>query len=216
MSKLTAERQISAPGGANRSIGHMTVLHSTVTSRILELGGSINDSEPTLGDSLAAIDLPPLFSQEAVFEDFDGSCDDEKRALFRAAILSESVDYTTDVLPLLTSTFKVFYHRGPYPKSVAVDLATWALTEDEREHVMTVAKAQNLLCYEFGFWDGWWPDSYYIFMTDPNPENPTVISTDHEVSWKVNHVHAEGSLEEFLQRFMTPVEALAGLRETVL
>ncbi|MFW1644936.1 hypothetical protein [Acinetobacter guillouiae] len=44
-------------------------------------------------------------------------------------------------------------------------------------------------------------------MSDPDPENPTLFGTDHEVFFtEVTH---EGSLEDFFNRCMTPSELIS-------
>jgi hypothetical protein len=58
-----------------------------------------------------------------------------------------------------------------------------------------------LLFTSYGF-----PDSYYIALSDPNPENPTLFGTDHEVFFR--EVTNEGNLEDFLNTFMTKEELL--------
>ena len=57
------------------------------------------------------------------------------------------------------------------------------------------------IAYSYGF-----PDGYYICLSDPNPENPTVFGTDHEVYFY--EITNEGTFEEFLQRFYTKNEFL--------
>ena len=57
------------------------------------------------------------------------------------------------------------------------------------------------LFYSYGF-----PDHYYICIDDPNQENPTVFGTDHEEFFM--EVTNEGSLEEFMQKFMTSQELI--------
>lgn len=49
-----------------------------------------------------------------------------------------------------------------------------------------------------------YPDHLYIALSDPNPENPTLFGTDHEVFFsKVDNM---GSLEDYLNTLMTPEE----------
>jgi len=57
------------------------------------------------------------------------------------------------------------------------------------------------LFYSYGF-----PDNYYICLTDPNQENPTLFGTDHEEYFR--EVTNEGSFEDFLNTFMTKNELL--------
>lgn len=49
-----------------------------------------------------------------------------------------------------------------------------------------------------------YPNYYYICLSDLNPENPIVWSTDHEVFF--TDVTNEGALEDFLNKFMTKEE----------
>lgn len=57
------------------------------------------------------------------------------------------------------------------------------------------------LFYSYGF-----PDTYYIAVSDPHPENPTLFGTDHEVYFR--EVTNEGTLEDFLHGCMTKEELL--------
>ncbi len=53
--------------------------------------------------------------------------------------------------------------------------------------------------YAYGF-----PDNLFICLTDPNPENPIVYGTDHEVFF--DEITKQGTLEEFFNSFMTKEE----------
>jgi len=46
-----------------------------------------------------------------------------------------------------------------------------------------------------------YPDHSYICLSDPNPENPTVFGTDHEVFF--SEITNEGSLKEFLDNLLS-------------
>jgi len=59
-----------------------------------------------------------------------------------------------------------------------------------------------------------YPDSFYVCVRDPTPDNPTVFSTDHEIFFQ--EVTNEGSLEAFFQRFLTPTELLALVHQQLL
>src|SRR4051812_7162428 len=78
------------------------------------------------------------------------------------------------------------------------DFAEWNgdFTDDETD-LTEIIKVTNdtspdfiLLFTSYGF-----PDSYYIALSDPNPENPTLFGTDHEVFFR--EVTNEGNLEDF-------------------
>lgn len=82
---------------------------------------------------------------------------------------------------------------------------------DEHEIRETV-NAGNLeficICYSYGF-----PDQYFVCLTDPIPENPTVYGTDHEVFFQ--EINNEGTLEEFFKRFLTKDEFLKSVEHYI-
>nr|WP_314559268.1 hypothetical protein [uncultured Capnocytophaga sp.] len=51
-----------------------------------------------------------------------------------------------------------------------------------------------------------YPDHLYIALPDPNPENPTLFGTDHEVFF--SEVDNMGCLEDYLNTLMTPEELI--------
>ncbi|MGG5506454.1 MULTISPECIES: hypothetical protein [unclassified Myroides] len=57
------------------------------------------------------------------------------------------------------------------------------------------------LFYSYGF-----PDQLYISLDDPQPDNPTVFGTDHEVFF--GEITNEGSLEVYFNQFMTRKELI--------
>ena len=61
------------------------------------------------------------------------------------------------------------------------------------------------LAHSYGF-----PDTYFICLSDPNPDNPTVFGTDHEEFFRA--ITNQGSLADFWQRFMPKEELLERLQ----
>ncbi len=59
--------------------------------------------------------------------------------------------------------------------------------------------------YAYGF-----PDNLFICLTDPNPENPTVYGTDHEVFF--DEITKQGTLEEFFNSFISKQELVELLK----
>lgn len=57
------------------------------------------------------------------------------------------------------------------------------------------------LFYRYSF-----PDHYYLCLSDPDPENPTLFGTDHEVFFR--EVIDRGCLEDFFNHCMTPEELI--------
>lgn len=49
-------------------------------------------------------------------------------------------------------------------------------------------------------------DNYYICLSDPNQENPTLFGADHEKFFR--ELTNEGNLEDFLSKFITKDELL--------
>lgn len=56
-----------------------------------------------------------------------------------------------------------------------------------------------------------YPDNFYICLSDPDKENPTLFGTDHTVFFR--EVTNEGTLEDFLNTFMTKDELLEIVRK---
>lgn len=75
----------------------------------------------------------------------------------------------------------------------------------EESEIREVVTGEDLdftcICYSYGF-----PDQYFICLTDPNQENPTVYGTDHEVFFQ--EIENEGTLEEFFKGFLAKDEFL--------
>ncbi|MGJ1194946.1 hypothetical protein ACR777_03130 [Sphingobacterium spiritivorum] len=97
----------------------------------------------------------------------------------------------------------------PFREGTA-DFEEWNndFTNEEETDLNEIIKVTNdktpdfiELFYSYGF-----PDNYYICLSDPNQENPTLFGTDHEVYFR--EVTNEGNLEDFLNTFMTKEELL--------
>src|SRR6218665_774417 len=82
----------------------------------------------------------------------------------------------------------------------------------EESEIREVVKGRDLdficICYSYGF-----PDHFFICLTDTNPENPTVYSTDHEVFF--SEIEDEGTFEEFLKRYLTKEEFLKIVKDYI-
>ncbi|MBZ4192672.1 hypothetical protein [Niabella beijingensis] len=62
-------------------------------------------------------------------------------------------------------------------------------------------------------WSSGYPDVYFICLSDKNPDNPTVYSTDHEVFF--TEIEEEGNLETFFNSFFTRDELAVEIRRVV-
>jgi hypothetical protein len=97
------------------------------------------------------------------------------------------------------------------------DFAEWNtdFTDEKETDLSEIIKVTNdktpdfiELFYSYGF-----PDNYYICLSDPNQENPTLFGTDHEVYFR--EVTNEGNLEDFLNTFMTKDELLEIVKKRI-
>jgi hypothetical protein len=90
------------------------------------------------------------------------------------------------------------------------DFEEWNIdfTEDDSIDLKKVVKLTKNKKPDFInlFYNYSYPDHHYICLSDPNPENPTVFGTDHEVFF--GELTNEGNLEDFLDRFMTKDELI--------
>ena len=58
-----------------------------------------------------------------------------------------------------------------------------------------------------------YPDHFYVSLEDPDQNNPTVFSTDHEVFF--TEIDNEGSLDKFLDGFLTKEEFLEVVKDYI-
>ena len=75
------------------------------------------------------------------------------------------------------------------------------LVDEEEVKAIVEGSEMEFIClfYFYGY-----PDHFFVCTTDPDQSNPKVYSTDHEVYF--SEIECEGSLEDFLDRFMTKDE----------
>lgn len=111
------------------------------------------------------------------------------------------------------SPYGQMFYRGnkftPYTKGTK-DYKEWIaiFSDDEMVNLTTINKVCNDSTLEFVeiMFSNGFPDAYYICLSDPNPNNPTVFSTDHEEFFY--EIYNEGTLEEFLNNFLLQDEFL--------
>lgn len=200
-------------------------MKQTILDRIKALGGDISQVKgKSLAEDLIAIRFSTVLypkpedtpwaeadDQEPIYglgEYVDGHQEliaTDKQSFFNKMI----ADYYVDTEEGRGQVFWTALPFTPY-KEGTEDYEEWSsdfLCEDEVDF-SEVTKATGLkhpdmiqLFYSYGF-----PDHYYICVEDPNQENPTLFGTDHEVFFR--EVTNEGSLEEFMNTFMTPQELI--------
>ncbi|MCR4031837.1 MULTISPECIES: hypothetical protein [Flavobacterium] len=106
---------------------------------------------------------------------------------------------------------QMFWEVSPFTpfKQGTPDFDEWNSDfTDESTDLTEIIKVTNdptpdfiLLVTSYSF-----PDNFYITLSDPNPENPTLFGTDHEVFFR--EVTNEGNLEDFMNSFMSKEEVL--------
>ncbi|MBB6370099.1 hypothetical protein [Chryseobacterium shigense] len=82
------------------------------------------------------------------------------------------------------------------------------LVDETEVREIVQGSEMDFICiiYSYGY-----PDHYFVCLTDPDQENPTVYSTDHEVFFQ--EIENEGTLEKFLERYMTKEEFVEVVKE---
>lgn len=89
----------------------------------------------------------------------------------------------------------------------AADFEDLGVDLSEVEKVTGEARPDFIqIFYSYGY-----PDQLYLCLADPDPDNPTLFGTDHEVFFQ--EVSNQGSFEDFLNRLMTPEELIAIVRK---
>ncbi len=75
------------------------------------------------------------------------------------------------------------------------------LVEEEQLRETIAGTELDFICifHAYGY-----PDHFFVCLTDPQPDNPTVYSTDHEQFF--SELENEGPLEDFLKRYMTKAQ----------
>lgn len=181
-----------------------------ILKRIGDLGGNIDNVKGnSLQDDLESIEFknplyPIHFNDE--FYGIDAFYDNNKQI------------YSTNKQEFYINLVNHFYsdHEEPYGQAFYRKFLFTPFREntndfeeldgiaDENE-IRKVVNGTDMdfmcICYSYGF-----PDHYFICLTDPDQQNPTVYGTDHEEFFI--EIENEGTLEEFFNRFLTKEEFL--------
>ncbi len=189
-----------------------------IIDRIIELGGtvSVDNKEASLRDFFNNLTFNTVLYPKPEDTPWDDAEDEEP-----ICGLNEFFHNNQD---LFKKNFELFYEklvdtfyclnrvpRGQvfYTKTLFTPFTKgtqsyeeWAGEFDENDFKKTIAgtKMELLLIGEYyGY-----PSTYFICLTDPNPENPKVYSTDSDVYF--DEIEYEGTLEEFFNKFISPKE----------
>ncbi|WP_281991573.1 hypothetical protein [Aquimarina aggregata] len=186
-----------------------------ILNRILELGGKFKDGT-TLQEYIEGIEFNhPLYPQELWGHELYGIDEfyDKNKGLYR----EDKNRFYESLISHFFSDHEIPYGQTFYRKRLFTpltkgtsDYEEWGVDFEDKEmtdlsEIIEVIGNEKLefmeIAYSYGF-----PDGYYICLSDPNPENPTIFGTDHEVYFQ--EITNEGTLEEFLNQFYTKTEFL--------
>lgn len=182
-----------------------------IWQQIQRLGGTVAAPEASLAAFLQATSFPhPLYPRKYA-EELYGLDEfyQQHQALYAAnapafyeALLQHF--FADHELPYGQDFFRNFLFTPFTPNTPDYGELEGLVTPDDLP--LTVAGTDPLeficICYSYGF-----PDHYFVCVSDPNPQNPTVYGTDHEVFFE--ELTPVGSLEEFLTRYLSKEEFLA-------
>ncbi|MDM1502892.1 hypothetical protein HX071_11875 [Myroides marinus] len=201
-------------------------MKQTILDRIHALGGDISGVKgSSLQEDITAISFKTVLYPKP--EDTPWADEEDQEPIYG---LGEYVDAHQDLINTDRQAFYdkmiTYYYvdteegRGqmfwtampftPYQEGTA-DYEEWNgdFTDEDFVNLSEIEKVVGTkqptmiqLFYSYGF-----PDHYYICLEDPKQDNPTVFGTDHEEFF--SEITNEGSLEEFMQQFMTPEELIS-------
>lgn len=193
-----------------------------ILDRIQELGGTYIKAD-SLKESIEGIEFNhPMYPHELwghelygiddFYENNENQYKQDKEEFYKSLI---SHFFSNNQLPY----GQTFYRKrlfSPLTKGTD-DYEEW-IDDFEDEEMTDLSEIKKVvgngklefmeIAYSYGF-----PDGFYICLSDPNPENPTVFGTDHEVYFQ--EITNEGTLEEFLKKFYTKKEFLAVVKNYI-
>ena len=186
-----------------------------ILNRIVDLGGTFKKGT-TLQEYIEGIEFNhPLYPQELWGYELYGIDEfyDKHKSLYK----QDKSKFYEDLISHFFSDHEIPYGQTFYRKRFFTpltegtnDFDEWGVDFEDGEmtnlsEIKKVVGDGRLefmeIAYSYGF-----PDGYYICLSDPNTENPTVFGTDHEVYFK--EITNEGTFEQFLNQFYTKKEFL--------
>ena len=178
-----------------------------IFTQIEALGGQVAVRNGSLREQLESIHFSvSLYDHEWGYHGFDEVLEKQKQAPKTKTVFERMADQyllAGGDQPYGQNFWCANYFAPMTPGSVDYD--EWAeLINDPRytnwSEIRKVVGEGPLefiqIIYSYGY-----PDHYYICLNDPNPDNPMVFGTDHEVMF--DEVTNYGPLESFLGTFWT-------------
>lgn len=204
-------------------------MKTEILERIKQLGGNVDNVKgSSLKDDLLAINFDTVLYQRPV--DTPWASAEEEQPIFG---IGDFIDENTELLKtdkqalydkIIDKYFRLtedsygqaFWQPTlftPFKEGTA-DFEEWNsdFTGDDTD-LNEIIKVTNDKTPDFLqlFYTYSYPDNFYICLSDPDPENPTLFGTDHTVFFR--EVTNEGTLEDFLNTFMTKDELLEIVRK---
>jgi hypothetical protein len=188
-----------------------------ILDRIRSLGGNIDKVKgASLQEDLQLIEFKhPLYPLKYTdeyygtdkFYEENKQLYAENKDLFYGHLIAHF--FSDHEIPYGQSFFRNFLFT-PFKKGSPDDGELDGLVEEEEIRAVVDGQALDFICicYSYGF-----PDHYFVCLTDPNQDNPTVYSTDHEVYFQ--EINKECTLDEFFHRFLTKEEFLKAVRNYI-
>lgn len=193
----------------------------TILERIIELGGNVDYVHgASLETDLKSIVLKTPLYPKPVDTPWSNAEDQEP--------IEGLADFTSEHEDLLAKDKEKFYERvldryygeghedepnaqsyftakkfTPFSEGTA-DFEEWDRIINKGT-VMELVKGEQL-DFMLMMWSYSYPDTYFICLTDPNPDNPIVYGTDHEEYF--TDIEPYGTLEQFLNTFYTQKELI--------
>jgi len=194
-------------------VGSNKKMKSEIISKIKELGGTFVKGNSLLENIKGVEFNHPLYPHESWGEELYGVDEfyDNHKSLYR----KNKDEFYNNLISHFFSNHEIPYGQSFFRKRLFTpltkgtkDYEEWIdifedkeMTDlDEIKKVVGVGKLEFMeIIYSYGF-----PDGYYVCLSDPNEDNPTVFGTDHELYFQ--EITNEGTLEDFLNQFYTKEE----------
>lgn len=175
-------------------------LNAEIRRQVKRLGGTMGPETLGLEDALRSIQLPPMVQD-------NGDNIEEARAATDTALAREVLarHSTTDedLLAVLPSSIPVTSVRtfdGNYFRPFSDE---WRDLVAPEPYVREIVRGDEMVFLQFAFVEGGFPDLAYICLSDPDPTNPTIYTTDHAQTFKEDCIDDAGPLASWLAGFFT-------------
>lgn len=204
-------------------------MKTEILERIKQLGGNVDNVKgSSLKDDLLAITFDTVLYQRPVDTPW-ASAEEEEPIFGIGDFIDENTElFETDKQALYDKIIDKYFRLTedsygqsfwqpalftPFKEGTA-DFEEWNSDfigdDTDLSEIIKVTKDKTpdflQLFYTYSY-----PDNFYICLSDPDPENTTLFGTDHTVFFR--EVTNEGTLEDFLNTFMTKDELLEILRK---